>query len=59
MALLESPWRLSSISSLLRPAPLPIAVCAETQYWQPFSSATTSAMRSCVALSIAAPPKGP
>ena len=50
--------RFSCISSFDRPAWRPIAVCAETQYWQPLPSATASAMRSCVALSTAKPAGG-
>jgi hypothetical protein len=36
-----------------------MAVCADTQYWQPFASATTRAMRSWVALSMTALRNGP
>ncbi len=55
----EPPRRLSAISSFVRPAWRPMAVCAETQYWQALPSATASAMRSCVALSRAKPEAAP
>jgi hypothetical protein len=44
----DRPSRFASISWLSSPTLRPIAVCAETQYWQAFCSATASAMRSRV-----------